>query len=169
MKKSYDLTLKKSMTLTEAIVIFVLGVFIGTVFTFGMQYWNAEVTRDKCNIIEAEFSYYEERRTSKRATEIAVYCANGENYYIDGVCINEAVRNDLYMIEDGESIKLLIHPNSNTIVELLTDRGYVLNFEDTILQLGNEAKGFMFLGVFMYFSALIGLYNIVSNIKKQKK
>ena len=52
------------------------------------------------------------------------------------------------MIEDGESIKLLIHPNSNTIVELLTDRGYVLNFEDTILQLGNEAKGFMFLGVF---------------------
>ena len=43
---------KKSMSLAEAIILFVIGAFMGTIFTFGVQYWNAEVSRDSCEVVE---------------------------------------------------------------------------------------------------------------------
>ena len=160
------------MPIGLAIFCLITGLLIGSVFTFGTQYWNAEVTREECTEINTYFVSYKEIRQPKRPTkikEIAVDCSNGERYFIDGVSINLDLRNTMSKLSKEQKIRLLIHPNSNTIVEFATENSQILTFEETISQLGKEATGFLFLGLFMYFCALVGLYYIAVNIIGKRK
>ena len=165
---------KDPMPLGLAIGLFIIGLFLGSIFTFGMQYWNKEVAKESCKVIETQFVSYQEIHQSKRPTEIkeiAIDCSNGERYFIDGVSINTGLKNALHELSAQENIVLLIHPNSNTIVDFSTEDGTILAFGETIHKLEGEATGFLFLGLFMYFSSLVGLYYIVFHLinKKSKK
>ena len=163
---------KEPMPISLSVFLLITGLLLGSVFTFGMQYWNAEVTREECMVIDTELVSYTEIRKLKRpmeVKEIAVDCANGERYFIDGVSVNTALRNSLSELSQQQGIHLLIHPNSNTIVELSTENGTILTFDETIRKMGGEATGFLFLGLFMYFCSLVGLYYIAFHIIKKKK
>ena len=157
------------MPMGLAVFLLVLGILLGTVFTFGMQYWNKEVTRRDCNEIQTQFLDYEERYSRSGVKEIAIDCANGEKYYIAGVCINTELRNTLAKLTDNQNITLLIHPNSNTVVEFATETKTLLLFDTTITKLGIERTGFLFPGFFMYFCALTGMYHIILNTRKHRK
>ena len=159
------------MPLGLAIFLLIAGLFLGSVFTFGMQYWNSEVTREDCTLIDTEFVSYKEIRRPKRPMEIkeiAVDCVNNERYFIDGVSINSDLRNSLSELSNHQKICILIHPNSNTIVEFSTENGTILTFNETIHKLGGEATGFLFLGLFMYFCSLVGLYYTAFHIIKKR-
>ena len=160
------------MPIGLAMFLLITGLLLGSVFTLGMQYWNAEVTRDECTVVDTAFLSYKEIHQFKRPwriKEIAVDCANGERYFIDGVSINSYLRDSLSELSDQQKIRLLIHPNSNTIVEFSTDSGKILTFDETIGKLGEETTGFLFLGVFMYFCSLVGLYYVTLHILKKRK
>lgn len=159
------------MPLGLAIFLLITGLFLGSVFTFGMQYWNLEVTREDCTLIDTEFVSYKEIRQPKRPMEIkeiAVDCVNNERYFIDGVSINSDLSNSLSELSKHQKICILIHPNSNTIVEFSTENGTILTFNETIHKLGGEATGFLFLGLFMYFCSLVGLYYTAFHIIKKR-
>ena len=158
--------------LNLSIVMLLIGILLGSVFTFGMQYWNAKTTREACTVVKTQFLSYDEIWHAKPTisiAEIAVDCADGNRYFIDGVSINDELRNQLSLISKNESITLLIHPNSNTIVEFSSSHGLLLTFEETINKLDGEATGFIFLGIFMYFCALVGLYYVVFHLVRRKK
>lgn len=161
------------MPLGLAIFLLIIGALLGSVFTFGMQHWNARVAYDECIRVETRMFDYKEFRKAKRPSqikEIAIDCANNERYFIDGSCINTQLCDALSIISREENIILLIHPNSNSIVEFSTEESVILKFDETISKLGNEATGFLFLGVFMYFCALMGLYYVVfHSIQRYKK
>ena len=153
--------MRDPMPLGFAVFLLIAGLFLGSVFTFGMQYWNSEVAREECTLIDTQFVTYKEIRQQKRPMkikEIAVDCANDERYFIDGVSINSDLRISLSELSQLQEIHLLIHPNSNTI----------LTFDETIRKLGGEATGFLFLGLFMYFCSLVGLYYTVFHIIKKR-
>ena len=157
-----------------AIFILAIGILLGGVFTFGTQYWNKTVTRESCNVVKTQFLSYDEIWHSKPTVsivEIAIDCADGNRYFIDGVSINEELRNQLSTLSQNDNITLLIHPNSNTIVEFSSGQNVLLNFDETIGKLDGEASGFLFLGLFMYFCALVGLYYTAYHIicKKIKR
>ena len=159
------------MPLGLAIFLLIAGLFLGSVFTFGMQYWNSEVTREDCTLIDTQFVSYKEIRQPKRPmeiNEIAVDCVNNERYFIDGVSINSDLRNSLSELSNHQKICILIHPNSNTIVEFSTENGTILTFNETINKLDGEATGFLFLGLFMYFCSLVGLYYTAFHIIKKR-
>ena len=159
------------MPLGLAIFLLIAGLFLGSVFTFGMQYWNSEVTREDCTLIDTQFVSYKEIRQPKspmEIKEIAVDCVNNERYFIDGVSINSDLRNSLSELSMHQKICILIHPNSNTIVEFSTENGTILTFNETIHKLGGEATGFLFLGLFMYFCSLVGLYYTAFHIIKKR-
>ena len=103
---------KKSMTKMEAWFLLIAGLFLGTVFTFGMQYRNAPVARDDAIHATVVFSSYTERRSNGHVKEIIVRFEDYEQLYIDGSCINEQVWNGLDTIAPGMKVDLLIHPNS---------------------------------------------------------
>ena len=159
------------MPLGLAIFLLIAGLFLGSVFTFGMQYWNSEVTPEECTLIDTQFVSYKEIRQPKRPTEIAeiaVDCVNNERYFIDGVSINSDLRNSLSELSKHQRIYLQIHPNSNTIVEFSTENGTILAFNETIHKLDGETTGFLFLGLFMYFCSLVGLYYTAFHIIKKR-
>ena len=164
---------KSSPSMQQAIFFLVVGLLLGTVFTFGMSHWNEEIPRESCKYIETEFLDYHERHPLGKPShikEIMIDCSNGERYFIDGVSINKELRNAVGNLSEGERIRLLIHPNSDTILELSCNKGLVLEFKDTIKKLGQEKNGFAILGGFMYFLAVVGLYYIVTpKIFKKKK
>ena len=160
------------MPFNIAIAILLIGILLGSIFTFGMQYWNAKTTREACTVVQTQFLSYDEIwhvNPTIDIIEIAVDCSDGNRYFIDGVSINDGVRNQLSLISKNESITLLIHPNSNTIVEFKSSHGSLFTFEDTINKLDGESTGFLFLGIFAYFCALIGLYYVVFHLVRRKK
>ena len=159
------------MPLKLAVFMLVIGILLGSVFVFGMQYWNKNIARDDCTAVKTQFLSYDEIRQLKRPMtikEIAIDCTDGNRYYIDGVSINEELRNQLSLLSENENIKLLIHPNSNTIVEFSNDQTVLMNFDETISRLEGESFGFLFLGLFMYLCALVGLYYTVYHIIRRK-
>ena len=160
------------MPFNLAIVMLLIGILLGSVFSFGMQYWNAKTTREACTVVKTQFLSYDEIWHAKpniSIVEIAVDCADGNRYFIDGVSINDELRENLSLLSENESITLLIHPNSNTIVEFSSSHGSLLIFDETINDLDGEATGFLFLGLFMYFCALVGLYYVVFHLVRRKK
>ena len=155
-----------------AVILLIAGLLLGSVFTFGMQYWNSEVTPEECMLIKTQFISYEEIHQPKRYAqikEIAVDCVNGERYFIDGVSINTDLQHALSELNTQQKINLLIHPNSNTIVEFSTENGQILSFYETIRKLGGEASEFLFLGIFMYFCSLVGLYYMIFHFIQKRK
>lgn len=160
------------MPLGLAIFLLIIGLLLGSVFTFGMQHWNRKVAKQDCELVETGFVSYEEIGKPARPSaiqKIAVDCTNGNRYFIDGVSVNQKLRDDLSKLSAQENIVLLIHPNSNTIVELSHGDDDLLTFVDTIHKLRDEATGFLFLGIFMYLCSFVGLYYTVLQLTLKKK
>ena len=160
---------KDPMPLGMAIALLVVGILLGSIFSFGMQYWNKEVTREECVKIQTQFLGYKEVLRKGHINQIIIDCTNGERYFFDGGSVNSKLQNYLSKISPNEDITLLIHPNSDTIVEFSTSFETILIFSETIDKLGREATGFLFLGFFMYFCSLVGLYYIVCHGSKKWK
>lgn len=162
---------KESISLNVSIGLLVFGILLGSVFVFGMQYWNSDVTRETCTFIETRFVDYTEIRQRSRIKEIAIDCTDGERYFIDGVSINTELRKSLSELTKQDSITLLIHPYSNTILELSHKKDTLLAFENTTNKLNEETKSFLVFGFIMYLCSAIGLCGLVSHfiIKSKTK
>ena len=163
--------IKKSMPIRTAIVLFIISLFLGSIFTFGMHYWNKDVEREECIEVTTGFISYKCIKSNRRPTdvkEIRIDCENN-SYFIDGVSVTASLLDKISMLDKHSEIKLLIHPNSNTILEFSTGSDQIILFDDTIEKLGKEKIGFLFLGLFMYFSAGVFLFNILPRITRRKK
>ena len=163
------ITKDDTITLSQSLLLLVLGLLMGTVFTFGVQYWNEDVIKDECAYIETQFLDYKEIKQRLRINKIAIDCADGERYFIDRVSVDTELREALAELEKGDNIAMLIHPNSGVIVELTRDEAELLNFDETAEKLGKDAKTFSFLGLFMYLVSFLGLICTVLNISKNIK
>ena len=159
----------ESLSLGQSVLLLVIGVFLGCIFTFGMQYWNQEVTRDNCTIVETQFIDYRITKNRSANREVVLNCSDSKRYFIDGELINSELKNNLSRLKTNDEITLLIHPTSNSVVEFSAGDVTLINFYEAINKLGNEATSFLYLGVFMYLCALLGLVNIILNIVKIKK
>lgn len=53
--------MKKSISKGEAWFLLIAGLIMGTVFSFGMQYWNAPIAREEAIHTTAVFSSYKEQ------------------------------------------------------------------------------------------------------------
>ncbi|MBQ8738721.1 MAG: hypothetical protein IJZ04_10495 [Clostridia bacterium] len=154
-----------------AVFMLAIGILLGSIFTFGMQCWNKNIPREECRVVKTQFLSYDEiwhTKPTVSLVEIAIDCTDGNRYFIDGVSINEELRDQLSSLPKNDDITLLIHPNSNTIVEFSNGQTVLLNFDETIGKLEGESTGFLFLGLFMYFCALVGLYYTVYHIIQRK-
>ena len=158
------------LSLSQSVLLLVIGVFLGCIFTFGMQHWNQEVTRDNCTIVETQFIDYRITKSHRSANrEVVLTCSDSDRYFIDGVLINIELKNNLSQLKTNDEITLLIHPNSNSVVEFSAGDVTLIKFDEAIGKLGREATEFLYLGMFMYLCALLGLVNVILNIVRIKK
>ena len=146
----------KKMTKTEAIFLLIAGLIMGTVFTFGMKYWNAPIAQNEAHQVTAIFASAKETMRRGHVQEIIIRFDDHEQLYIDGVCIDNELCDLVSEITPGTVIEMMIHPNSNTILEMEVGTTKLLEFHDSVQKLTSEASGFMYLGIFCYIVALMG-------------
>ena len=173
---------KKRMNKGEACAIFIMGIIWGTVFIFGNSYWNKTIEPDEA--IEANVSYSSHKELvrllekyidSRRQRGIQMNFSDYDSLYIDSACVNEMLRKQLDELERGTKMQILIHPNADTILDMRTSDNTILEFNDVMGKLEKEKYGFYLLGVFGYFSAVIGMTRfledsrIVIEWKRRKK
>ena len=151
----------RSMTKVEAWFLLIAGFIMGTVFTFGMQYWNAPVTKEESIHATAIYESYATQRERGRVKEITVRFKDHEQLYIDGACINDMLLNSIDNLVPGIELSMIVHPNSNTIMELHADNQVLLEFQNTSEKLTCEATGFMGLGLLCYVLSVCGLISLL--------
>ncbi len=152
----------------RAIFLLLAGLFLGTIFTFGMRYWHAPVSREDCTQVNTEFVSYRERTRRGSIQLIYIDCANGQRYELDGACISQPVLDGVENLQPQETITLLIHPNSDTIMEFSSESGTLMEFDDVAQRVAGDTLLFTVLGILMYAAALGGLYNLIRQWRRQR-
>ena len=71
-------------------------------------------------------------------------------------------------LQPQEPITLLIHPNSDTILEFSSTSGTLMAFDDATQRVAGDTLLFTALGILMYAAALGGLYNLIWQWKRQR-
>jgi len=54
------------LSLGHAVLLLVLGVLLGNVFTFGVHYWNKSIPREDCTAVIPHTTSFAKRRTDKK-------------------------------------------------------------------------------------------------------
>ncbi len=153
----------KSLSVGTAIFTLVAGMILGSVFTFGMQHWNAEIKREDAIRVEATYEKHTIRsKISKRRNSGAVvYFTDNAPLSIDDACINDDLREALERLTKGTKAIMLVHPNSDTILDMRVGGMTVLDFADTQDKLTFEQNVFFLLGIFMYLCAAYAVYSLL--------
>ncbi|MBQ5865241.1 MAG: hypothetical protein IIW56_01015 [Oscillospiraceae bacterium] len=157
---------KRPMTKGEAWFLLIVGLIMGTVFTFGMQYWNTPIKQKESIHTTAIYESYATQQERGHVAEIIIQFEDHAQLYIDGVCINDNLLNSIDNLTPGIELSMIVHPNSNTIMELNADNQVLLEFQNTSEKLSGEATGFMGLGLFCYVLSMCGLIRLLSQKRR---
>lgn len=159
---------KKIPSLYEAVFLLIIGTVLGTVFIFGMSTFREPVKRSDCEKIKTEFIDYKKIYKRGKVKKIFIECADNEQYFIHYYLIDNELIEDLSELEANEKITLLVHPNRNLIVEFSAGKK-IIRFDEAVNSLKKNDKGFLYLGLFMYFCAAFGLYFTVRYLRKSPR
>lgn len=148
----------------QLIFILVSGLLMGTILIFGMNYWEAPITRSQA--ISKRVTYksyiasYEDTSTIK---EIILRFSDAGQMTIDGTCASETLLVQIDRFESGTVLDIIKHPNSDTILELVHDGNVLLGFDDAQRKLHGKVVGFTVLGLILYafsvFAAIMLFWN----------
>ena len=144
-----------------AVFLIVSGIFLGTVFTVGMHFWESPVTKANAIRVNAAFSSCEETNQYGRTQEIIVRFSDYEQLTIDGVCLSNEVVSKVEALKPGTVLSMYVHPRSSTILEMVDNGEVIIAFNETVSKLSAEVSGFTVLGILMYLGALFGIAKLI--------
>lgn len=154
----------KPIPVGTAIFMLVAGIILGSVFTFGMQYWNSDIKREDALRIEATYEKHtvrEYRVKNTRTRRVVLYFADNDPLSIDSAYVNDDLLETLDGLTEGTKAIMLVHPNSDTSLDMRAGGACILDFTDTERIMGGQKTGFLILGVVMYFCAAYAVYSLV--------
>ena len=162
----------KTMSLQKQIIVAIASLIVGSVFVFGMRYWNAQVERDDCEVVTVQLESIEKVRGSSSSdlSSVNLKCTNGSSYYIKGVCVSRSLLSALESLPEGTQLTLTLHPNSEgKVLELSADGILLLDFDTAVSKLGKNATAFSYIGLFTYLCSAVLLVDIVQRKRKQRE
>lgn len=157
------------MTKGQAIFFLIAGIWMGTVFIFGQQYWHAFIEPEEAIYTEATFDSYRETFSKGRINGITVFFDDYDQLFIERACINAELRNALKDIAPGAKVVLMIHPNSEAILDMRVNGKMLLEFYDAREKITAEKNDFVLFGIFFYGLALYAVISLVQRIRQKKK
>ena len=121
----------KTISRTQALLVVIVSLFMGTTFTFGMQYRNKPIERDEAIPMTAAYETYDVHRSRRSIKYIQLSLQGIENSPdIDGCCVTDNLISLLQDIPAGAEVFLLLHPNSDTVLEMRCGEQTLLSFEE---------------------------------------
>ena len=154
---------KENVPTSVAIFFLVVGLLLGTVFTFGMQYWGAPIEREEAVAVSAEYMDYRVSYSKGGISEIKLLFFDREAMFIDGACADDGVLEGVKALQPGARVEMLVHPNSGTVWELRQEERTVLLFENSQEYIKRETIGFTVMGIAVYALAAVGLLALIQN------
>ena len=126
-----------------------LCLWLGGVMTIGMRYWEKPISRDEA--ISAEASYESCRASYGRSSlsEVQVRFSDLEQKNLDSAYLTQSMYKAVQALEPGTRVSLLLHPNSNIILDFRVGDRVILNFDRAVEGLRREVLGFTILGAFL--------------------
>lgn len=153
----------------ECILLLVIGLLLGTTFTFGMHYWNASISQENARPVTATYERYDVKHGSgrnsaarRRINEVDLHFTDHEKLSIDGSCVTDELLAALSALRSGTSLDMLVHTNSDAILSIQADSKTILTFEEAIKTLTVERWGFFGLGLFCYLGAGVGAFFLIT-------
>lgn len=161
----------KTMSLQKQLFAAIASLIVGSVFVFGMRYWNAQVERDDCEVVTTQLESIEKVRGSySHLRYVKIKCTNGSSYNIEDSCMSSSLLSALESLPEGTQLTLTLHPNSEgTVLELSVDGILLLDFDTAVSKLGKNATAFSYLGLFTYLCSAVLLVDIVQRKRKQRE
>lgn len=161
----------KTMSLQKQLFAAIASLIVGSVFVFGMRYWNAQVERDDCEVVTVQLESIEKVRGSySHLRYVKIKCTNGSSYNIEDSCMSSSLLSALESLPEGTQLTLTLHPNSEgTVLELSVDGILLLDFDTAVSMLGKNATAFSYIGLFMYLCSAVLLVDIVQRKRKQRE
>lgn len=147
---------KRNLSGAETAFLLLAGLILGTVFVFGMGYWNSPITREQAVEVRGCYDSCRIPRSDGRTKEIILRFWDLEQLSIDGACVTDALEAEISALTPGTRVSMVLHPNSRKILSLEVGEKTLLIFADSIEKLEREAKGFTLLGLACYLGALVG-------------
>lgn len=161
----------KTMSLQKQLFAAIASLIVGSVFVFGMRYWNAQVERDDCEVVTTQLESIEKVRGSySHIRYVKIKCANGSSYNIEDTCMSSSLLSALESLPEGTQLTLTLHPNSEgKVLELSADGTLLLDFDTAVSMLSKNSTAFSYIGLFMYLCSAILLVDIVQRKRKQRE
>lgn len=116
-------------------------------------------------LAEVIFNSYKTNSRRGRINGETVFFDDYGQMYVERECMNEQVINILENIATGSKLSLMIHPNSDAILDMRVNDIVALEFNDSREKLTDDKNGFLLLGIFCYSSAI---YGVIVFIQKKK-
>jgi hypothetical protein len=147
-----------------AIAAFIcLVLFAGTVFC-GEPFRNHKIPQQDAVRYSAVFQQADITRRRSSISYADLVFQNGEEKTVDGCCLGHGLAEKLERLPAGTRMDLLIHPDSETILQIEAEGLTLLDFDYAQSQLWHESLFFAGLGVLMY---AVGAYMIYMFIRKK--
>lgn len=150
---------------TQAWICIIIGLIVGTVFTFGMQYWHSPIKKDEAIYTEAIFSSYKEVLKYGKVNELILHFENHDYLIIDNKCCSQKVIDEVHFLNPGAILKIYYHPNSNKIMEMTCNSKVILQFDDSASKLSQDSQGFKVLGIILYLGTAYGVIMLIRERK----
>lgn len=160
---------KAKISTAQAWLLLIISLVLGTVFTFGMRYWNAPIELEDGVSVKASFLKYDIRYgRGHNINEIKLSFSDRDALYIDGSCVNDTVLRSLQALSSGDELRLIVHPSTDTILQMMSNDMTILRFQETRDSLLRERNGFGVLGILMYVVSACALI-VLLKIKVKSK
>lgn len=147
-RKSNQRSTKKEsiadIPLWMCIVFIFLGSILGGIFSYNCLYLNQIINREDAVVATGIFDSYEfSYGKSGAVSEVCINFLDRSELYID-TAYHVEMDEKLEALPKGETLNMLLHPNSNAIWELSTEDSVILSFEDAKSRTQFENGFFMF-------------------------
>lgn len=162
-RKNYE-----PMPVNTAVLFIIVGLLLGSIFSFGTKYWNAPIEREDALYVEATFEEIKIRGRNGRRGAVIRF-VDHDHLSIDSSCLSNDLINDLKNLQRGDRVTLLVHPNSSTILEMKTGGQILMRFDYSMEMLGSTEYLFVIIGIFMYFCAAFGAGTLIMRYIKARK
>ena len=167
MAKGYKKAEPLNRWISMAFVI--ITIFLGTVFTSEMVSNKPIARKETIEQIGVFKKFTTHGKGKSDIPEISLYLVDGSIRHINHCCVSDEFLKKLENTPKGTEFKLLINPNNNYVVEVVANNKILLDFDKSQKNLEREGVGFLYLGIFLYASAVYFIVQVVLDFKKKIK
>ncbi len=157
-----NLSLKSSL-----IIALVVGLILGTVFVFGISYWYAPVSRGECIVVNATYKSFDDYYRGQTHEIQLSFFDNEQQTIIDDIFNTEELVSVLEQTPSNSKASMLLHPNSEIVLELTINGIKLFDFESAMEQLESEQTFFVIFGCLFYLCSIASGIKLITMRKKK--